>query len=398
MNDNILKLAFDIKSFTEKFKNKKNKMIALNNVYTSNFLFFEHFISSKVFHDSPYRNLLINYFKKSEILYPGSSFDTAVKTCNLILGNNNTKEEYLTDKKLDSIMHALFDHTDIETYELFKTIINFSGPDATLTCDKTDNTDFSVTKNNFPTFTINLHEDFIPIYFSKNKTTTKIFNIAIVDAFIERESELMTLIEDSNSKKLDTIVICRGISETAVYHLKNILLRNNIKLYPFISKFSDKDPFILEDLASALGTRVVSNDTNDNIYVDTVEKSTIKKVKISPIDIKLYEVAKESIEIINNQIKNARKNNNNDVIDYLNKRKSRISPNNVEVLIPKSRIRLLKEIKSLIAVYNRLVVFGVYKNKENKFISVRKEDVSNQLSNSLYKNIKQIGYVVKLPS
>ena len=395
MNSNLIKLALDLKKFNDDYKRNKHRMISLNNVYNSKFLYFNHFLANEKFIDSPYRNLLINTFKKSENISPGSCYDISVNLCNKILGNHIEKNKNKTERNLDFIFNYLKSMTDTLSFNTFKEILEFSGPDATITCQATKNSEILAEKNCMPTFDIKLENTFIPIYFNNVKKTTKNVILSVIDGYIERESELVPLIEESRSKKLPIVMICRGISTDATRNLKNILLRNKIVLYPFVSKFDDNDPFLFEDIAKTGKTKVISSETMDVIYTDTVKYCSECKLTISADTIKFFESSEDVIDSINNQIKSAKENNNFKVMNYLFKRKRRIMPNNVVVNFPYDCLRIMNEIKSLIRCYNIAAIGGVYYN-ENIIRSVYTDTNIERLSDSLYKNISNIGYTLKI--
>lgn len=395
MNSNLIKLALDLKNFNKNYSNKKHRLVSLNNVYDSKFLYFNFFLANKVFLDSPYRNLLINTFKKSERLTPGSSYDIADQLSKKILGNYKKVDKDKTERNIEVIFNYLESLTDDVSYKIFKEILEFSGPDATITCQSTKNNEILIEKNCMPSFDIKIHEEFIPVYFNNVKKTTKNAIVSVIDGFIERESELIPLIDKSKEEKLPVLMICRGISEEAVRNLKNILVRNKIIFYPYISKFNDKDPFLFEDIAKTCNTKVISAETLDSIYKDTVTYSSESKITLTSSKISFFNTSQEIIDDVNKHIKSAKESNNSSVIEYLLKRKKRVMPNNVTVSFPMKSIRIMNEIKSLIKCYNISAIGGVEKNGE-KIESVYNKSNINRLSESLYKNISNLGYTLKL--
>lgn len=395
MNDNLIDLATKLKKFNKNFDANKHRIVALNNIFNSKFLYLEHFLSNEVFIDSPYRNILINYFKNAENQFPGSSRDVSVLLTEKLLGYYKETKKEKTDNKIDNIFSYLSKQTDDETFKIFKEIIEFSGPDATIVCNETKDKEFTVEKNCMPTFKVNIQNEFMPVYFSNTKEYTKDVIISVIDGYIERESELIPLIEKSREEELPVVLLCRGLSYEATNQLKAILIRNKIKLYPYVAKFNDKDPFLFDDIAKIAKTEKVSSETMDSIYTDTVEKCSIIKVKISANQIKFFEENKELKDEVIKQIQ-AAKDSNSNALDYLTKRKSRISPNNIHVNIPNKKIKMILEIKNLIKTYNRLAAHGVFIESDLKINSNFKHQLVNRLSESLYNNIKNIGYTIKL--
>ena len=99
-------------------------------------------------------------------------------------------------------------------------------------------------------------------------------------------------------------------------------------------------------------------------------------------------------EEINKQLSTS--NINEEAKQYLQIRKRRSSPNNVLVEIPSNMHNLLQEIKSLIVCYNFCIKLGIYTYENNTLNSKQCYESSLRLSRSLFKNIKNIGYTIKL--
>lgn len=392
MNKEIIKLIEDLKKINKSFIEEKNKIVSTNKVFKSKFLFFYYFMKSEYFKNSPYRNILINYFNKSEKIFPGSSYYTSVKLLDKLFKNIHVNNKVSTDKNLDTLFAYLQSISNEKSFDLLKNILLFSGPDAIINCELTKNKQISVHKNCKPSYNVSIHDSFKSVYFSNANTTTKTFKVSVFDGFIERESELMPFVEELHKDKIPGIVLCRGISDEAASHLKRILLRNRIYLYPYVEKFNNSDPFLFKDIAKNLGTNVVSTEFCDNVYKDIVSKSIDKKLTLSHDKIIFDKKSEDLILELNNQIKD---NKNLNVDEYLRKRKARSSPNNITVYIPNNELNLLNELKSLISCYNACATSGFLKD-ENNIFSKKCEAITDILSESLYNTINNIGLVVKL--
>ena len=187
-------------------------------------------------------------------------------------------------------------------------------------------------------------------------------------------------------------MFCRGISDSAIRNIKSILLKNNIKLYPYIVKFDNNDPFLLSDISKALSSKLLSVESGGSFNKNLVENSSIKKLRLSTAFVEIFEPDDILSKEINKKMADV---SDKDLLKYLNKRKKRISPNIVEVKIPESDIRLINEIKSIIKYYNNAAISGftVY----NGFI-YPKNIISalKNLSISMKKNFNNIGYVLKI--
>ena len=393
ISSKVLKLYSSLTKLNKAFLNKKCRIID-SKVYTSNFLFYHYFYWSSEFYDSIYRNILIDFFDKAEKNYPGSSYFVSEKLCKLIHGKSLNTINVKTDRNFDSIMNYLRSTTDLESFNVFKNILSFSGSDATITCEKTKNKNIEVEKICMPIFDFQIENSFQKIYFNNIAKTTKNFIVSVIDGFIERESELYSLIDYSKRVNLPVILVCRGISEYAKQNLKQIILKNNVHFYPYIENYNNEDPFKMKDFCSLIETEPISGEFSDSINKDAVEKSRIVKCKVSKNKISLFEKNKMLIDEINLQIKENK--GNYDLVKYLQKRKLRCSPNNTLVKIPESKLTLLNEIKNLIICYNYCAVMGVYTNKEGKLQSVQCKNISNIYSKNLYNKLKNISYKIKI--
>jgi hypothetical protein len=391
MNKNILDLGIKLKKFNQEFVEGKHRIIIKNNIYNSSFLFLYYFLGSECFKISPYRDILINYFKKSESLYPGSSYYTSVKLVEKIFGVNNKINLDKTEAKLEPLFEYLKGITDINSFNLFEKILRFSGPDGILNCKISKNNNILINKSKNPTFKIKIHPQFSNIYFSKVESSTKNALITVVDGYIERESEIMPFLDKMKENKLPGILICRGISDNAAKHLKNILLRNKMFLYPYIEKFNNEDPFLFEDICKVINLKIISSEFLDNIYKDITEKSKVVNVTVFKNKLVFYEKNLEVLNEINKQLSNSDYN----VREYLIKRKKRCSPNNITIYIPETMKRTLKEVTNLIKCYNVCALTGVSK-KKSVLVSNFCEKTSDRLSESLYKTITSIGYTIRL--
>lgn len=389
MND-LFSLAKKLNNFNKDFKNKKYRLIIKNSIYTSEFLFLYYFISSDHFKNSPYRDILINYFKKSESMYPGSSYLTSVKFVEKVFNIVNKGEVIKTDKNLNNVFEYLKSKTNANAFELFKSILEFTGPDGTIICERTKNKEIHIEKKSLPEFKIQLHSEFVTTYFSKVHSTTKNVLFAVIDGFIERESELMPFLEKMKENKVQGVIVCRGISDTAAKHLKNIILKNRLYLYPYISKFDNNDPFLFQDLARISKTKLITSETMDVIYKEVTNKSEILKITLNSNKLIFHEKNTSLIEEINKQIKNC----SSEAKSYLLKRRKRSMPNKTIVYMPENKNNLFKEISCLIKCYNISAIYGIEKINNN-IVSKFNNEYTSKLSKSMYENIKNIGYSIK---
>jgi len=301
INKNILNTAARLSRLNKDFFYNKCRIVD-KDVYNSKFLFYHYFYWSSDFYNDHYRNLLIDYFDKSEKSYPGSSHMLSVKLCNKIYGVNKEKQNQKTDKNFESILCHLKQLSNKSAYELFESVIHFSGADASIICKSSDNEKIEVSKTCKPVFDFSIDNSFKEIYFKNINKTTKDFFVSILDCYIERESEIFSLVEHAKVNNTPVIIICRGLSDNAKRNLKNILLKNNILVYPYVEKYNNEDPFKMKDFAEMIGAKIVSAESGDNINNSLVEKAVYTKCTISSHDISTNPKNKSLINSINKQI------------------------------------------------------------------------------------------------
>lgn len=395
INISLTKTIQELIQFNKDFKNKKYRIVSMDNVFISNYLYFFHFATCEKFFNNPYRNILINYFKKAESIFPGSSLDLSENLIDVCL-NKNEKKIKLLDKNIKNLKKFLLQSSSENLVNDFINILEFSGPDAIINCNTTKNHTFRVEKNINPVFEINLQEEFKNVFFKNQTSLTKEYLVCLYDGFVERESELNNLIEKSMSNnKIPIMLVCRGITDYAVSNLKRLLLTNNIQLFPYICKFDNSDPFLFEDLEKTICVKGYKLESGDNLYKKIAENSEIKMLKLKP----------ECIEIINGngdslkkEINESIKISQNDDISlkkYLYKRKNRCSPNIVYIKIPDTSINLLNEYKSLIRCYNLIAKSGLIKIN-NKLYSHYSYTKTKVLTKKLYQTLTDIGLTVKI--
>lgn len=390
MNKNLIVLLNFLNKFNKDFKENKIRIISYNRVYSSRFMFLDYLVLNKDFHKIPYKDIVLNFFSKTEKYYPGSSYITSVYLVEKLLGNIQKIDKQKADKNLVNLGSYFKAMASKSSADLMLDILKFSGPDAVISCESTKNQSIKVLKKKNSIFKVDLHNDFIGTYFSNQKETTKNCIISVMDAFIERESELIPLIEHSKEQKAPVVLFCRGMSHNVINQLKQILLRNNIFLYPYIVKFSNEDPFLLKDIASTLSASLITAETGDSIYKDSVSKSSIGKVRLKSNEIEIFNPNKTIVKEINKQIS---EKTDGDLKKYLTKRKSRVSTNFVKVSIPMNQIETLSDIKNLIKCYNYISMFGFY-SIENKLYAKREIEISEKLSLKLFNCLTNIGYVL----
>ena len=392
MNKDILNLAKELKYLTQQSDNKKLRHFYNKNVYKSKFLFFNNVLTSEVLNQSPYRNIAINFLKKSENYLPGGSILASRMFSDLVFNNS----EFLPVKKEKSIQcfEDIIDQYiyDEDTKGLILNTLKFAGPDGTIRCKPSKNNNITIVKKTNAKISVSIDSRFEGIYFKSVKEVTKDFLAIALDAYLERESEIMTLLEHAKVNKMPVIVFCRGISDYFAKNIKEIIVRNSIYVYPYIVNFDNADPFLFDDICNALELTKISAEAGHSFYKDLIDNSKNKKIKASANSIEFFERPSEAIESINKKLSESI---DMDLRKYLIKRKNRLSPNTVEVSIPESKIRLIQDFKSLIRVYNISATSGIVEYKGTCYPTYSFNKIKS-LSHSIYETIKCINLVVKL--
>ena len=395
VNKELLGVLNTLNRLNKDFEKNKLRIFSSNRIHDSKFIFFRYLVLNEELKNYSLRDILVNYFNKSEKFFPGSSYFLSKE----IVSRFFYKKSYYKD--VENVEKNLFNLINFlsktiknkKTVEFFLNVLKISGPNSTIMCNFYDGKEINVIKKNNSRFEAEIEESFINVYFNNVKKTTKTLQTCVLDAYVERESELMPIIDHSFKDKTPVLIFCRGISDNAIKSLKRIILRNNIFVYPYIIKFDNSDPFLLKDIAKALDIDILSAETGDSMYKDIVLKSKVKEVKLTSSYIEIVNPETKEITDINKKLSSC---HDSSLKKYLIKRKARFSSNLTEILIPKSEIEKLSEIKCLIRCYNHAAAYGLVKLKnEEKLYSKSCIDFVTKISESMFNNLSNIDYVIK---
>jgi len=381
---NLFTLVNNFNKLVEKQKNSKIRIIQNNAVYNNKSLFLNSLIQDEYFKHSPYRNIILNYILKAESYLKGGSYLLlklmVLKIRKLAIDKSNI------DKNLSNLEKAILQNSSSKkNHEVIKQILNFSGSDSSILCKKTKNSIIEVAKNTHPEIFVNIAEDFNSLYFKNQNSSTKNFLTICMDAYLERESEISTVISKSIESRQPVIVFARGYSDNFKRNIKNIILKSKTYIYLYEVKFDNNDPFLLRDIASILGMKVYSLESGDNIAKDLLQKSKSNYLKVFSNKIKILNPNLKIQEELNKQLKDCI---DVDLRKYLLKRKKRLTSNTTEVLIPETEIQLFEEIKNVVHFYNNSAISGfvefeglIYPKNTFNFIDVLAERLINTIDN-----------------
>ena len=396
MNKDLIKLHKELSVLISMCKDKKLRHYYNKNIYQSRFLFFNNILASSIIDNSPYKNIVLNFLKKSEHCMPGGSLISAEMFCKKINSNENYKIERKAVKSSKDALHRIIDDFifDKQNKKVILDCLDFAGPNGSIYCKPSKNDIVAVTKSCSPRIYVSLDESFTGVYFRNVDETSKTFIAIAMDAYLERESEIMTLLEYAKKDNLPIVIFCRGMSDNFKRNIKEIILKNNIYVYPYVVKFDNEDPFILDDICSALNVQKVSAEAGDVFYKDLVKKSNSVTLKVSKDYIEFYEKPIEAVHEISKKISEGV---DPSLHQYLIKRKNRLSPNITKISIPEKEIKLIQDIKSSVRLYNQIATGGIV-SYESCYYPKKSFDYIDKMTDSIVKNINNIGCVVKIKS
>lgn len=394
-NSKLLSTFFELNKFIKNFETGKSRIVQSDgSVYKSNYLFYYTYLLNSDFKEDPYRTIISDYMQKCERVFPGSSYYLLKKTISRLHGLN--KPIYVDNKlkpNMDLLKKYIVSNSSKEMYDLIIDILSIAGPDATIISDYDNVENITVERKDNSHFDIEICESLSNILFSQKKEKYSNIVLSIADAFIERESDLIPLIEHAKDKKSNLVVACRGISDYAIKSLKNIMVKNGMLIYVYVEKFNNNDPFKLSDLSRITETEIISSDKMHSLLKDGVNCSKeLSNVILSKNNIQLNINNKEFLKEITRQISDSK---DESLKSYLNKRKQRVTSKKVYVTVPKSEKFLLQTIKDIINSYNNINKFGVVKLNNDEYDCYESQKYTDKLSESLFKNINKTSVVIR---
>ena len=166
--------------------------------------------------------------------------------------------------------------------------------------------------------------------------------------------------------------------------LKACILKNNMTCIVYEKRFDDNDPFLYEDLSIASGVKLIKDytslafDIKNNIKV-------LDNVTLGPDFISFNEKNNEIFKKIK-ELKSL-----NLEKDFIQKRIKRLSSEKVDVYC--KNLDFIEFLKYSIKVYNKILKFGVYKNKKGNIISALEYDLINYIKKELEEKLLKIRYI-----
>lgn len=399
-NKNIVQTILILEKFLKNFEKHKIRVIRLEKeVYHSNFMFFYFLLASKILENSSLKNILINSFKAAELNSPGASYYLAKKII-LMFKNNNAELSVINNKIIPNmfLLNDYFNKNSVnKSCEILLNALQLAGPDSTIICEENKKNETIIERTDNCEFNISIHQKLSKILFSEeNKYKNKNARFVVSDTFIERESEIINLIDECVLNKESLVVICRGISDVAIDNIKKIMLHNKILIYIYTDSFINTDPFKFKDLAESLGLDIINIETQTSLLKNGIEKSkNINDIKLFSNKILFNNKNKNTIINIDNLMKE--KKEDIELCKYLLERKKRLSSKKVFIKVSNRNITLLQSLKDLICNYKNICKYGFVKSIiDEEIIPYNIEVVTSNLAKNLFENINKISFVIKV--
>jgi chaperonin GroEL (HSP60 family) len=210
--------------------------------------------------------LLNTYFLKSELSSP-DSYKVLLQT---LLGENTSYEGKLFEKS--DLTPLLQSYTDDDTANLVVNALELTGlrGKIILSSHTVNGTSDLLEINNGSFF-----EDVIPAYSLK---ATKFLNskVVCIDGFIESVSEIHRVLNDAAASKENVVIFSRGMADEVIHTMKVNYDRGTVTAIPVIVKYDLLGSNLLNDIAIASGTDVVSNLKGQ--LISTIDISEIPRV------------------------------------------------------------------------------------------------------------------------
>lgn len=389
-----------INKFIEQFESGKIKLVDyIGNVYSKNNNFFYKIILSKVLDNSPLRPFFVDWLSETEKIFPNCSLLLLKNLYRLYLGNYQSADlnKRIIGKKadLENLLKKYIDHNSLN---LFMTLLDIAGPDALLNIINTSNVKVEIHKENLTKFEkIKCHEELSNILFSTQLKSKRDIIFVAIDGFLERDTDLQYLYEESQQNQNKIIVIlCRGTNLQCVSQIKRNIVYTKIPVLIYECPFTNEDPSKFEDLCKCLATEVVRIEDGDPTILQIKRK--LKKLENIVLGVDSIQFACDPY------ISQSMINEINDLIskkpeyqEYLNTRKKRIKSKKVNILIPKNKKNLTNDLKTAIFIYNSISKYGFIEIESDR-VPTQLCRVADEYAKSFYEKIQQISVTINLKS
>lgn len=380
----LVSITNDLKKFAKDFDNKKIRLINKNNVLNKKYIFLYSLLVSKKLENS-FGDIIKEHILKAESMFPGSSFEII----NTLFDKNNEIDEVKLKPLIKDIEDYLTKNNIEKSYiEIFKSLIEFSGPDSVINIHSSKFKN-EVIKRKESRFSINVNKDFYSIFFNKNKFVKRSCALVLVDGFIEKDQHLIPALEFSKENNKTLVIVCRGITHQVSRFLKSCILKNNITCVVYEKRFDNEDPFIFEDLSIASGCNLIKDFTSLSREI----KENIKVIDNLCLWPESISVQQKS-DLVDKKIKEL--NSLNIKEDFLLKRIKRLNVKKTDVYC--TELEVIEFLKYAIKIYNKIIQFGIYKDKNSNIIPVLEHNTVEKFKQELELKLRKIRFISHVKS
>ena len=377
--NNLNKILNDLKNFVKDFENKKIKLLSKDIVTLEKYIFLYSLIMSKKLENS-YGDILKEYILNVEKIFPSSSVNL-IKYLYKDYEKSNLTKRSPTLKDLEEYFNNTIDNKDY--IKTFINILKFSGPDCIIDIHESKLRN-QIIKRKESRFDININKNFYSLFFNKKKLVKRSCGVIVVDGFIEKDQNLIPALEFCKEKNKTLLIVCRGMTSHVVNFLKNCIIKNKMTCVVYEKRFDDNDPFFFEDLAVSGNIDLIKDYTS--LAFDIKEKiKIVDNIKLTESNISFYDSNKK----IESKIKELKSLEINE--DFIHKRVKRLKGEKVDIYT--SNKDFIEFLKYAIKVYNKILKFGIYLDKNSNIIPVLEYDLISSIKKELEDKLRKIRYI-----
>ena len=375
----LTKILNELKTFVKDFENNKIKLVNKNMVTLERYIFLYSLILSRKL-DNEYGDILKEYVLNVEKIFPSSS----IKLLKELYKESNDKDLIKKVPKLKDLKHYFVNTINNKDFiDTFFNILEFSGPDSIIDIHKS-NLKNQIIKRKESKFDININQNFFSIFFSNNKFVKRSCGLVLIDGFIEKDQNLIPALEFCKENNKTLMIVCRGMTTQVVNFLKSCILKNKMTCVVYEKRFDDSDSFFFEDLSTASGTELIKDYTS--LAFDIKNKiKIVDNIKLTDSSICFYE-NNNDINLKINELKNLEIKE-----DFINKRIKRLKGEKVDVYSTDSDF--IEFLKYSIKVYNKILKFGIYSDKNSNIIPVLEYNLISSIKKELEDKLQKIRYI-----
>ena len=198
-----------------------------------------------------YLKLFLKYQKNK---YKFKSLDDYIASC-----LSQIKKVKRKSKK--DIYEKLNEFESLTTKKICEKVIDMSSHDTNIFLENTSQKNIFLKKTDKVNFSLAFDERFL----ISNIWKADRFKFIVIDGFIQEVSEIHHLLTKASEDKEKYVIFCKGASEEVKNTILYNLQRGTIDVFPICLKINEENVNVLNDIASCLGSDIVSAIKGDTI-------------------------------------------------------------------------------------------------------------------------------------